>query len=160
MIADEPTTALDVTVQAQILRLMKELQKRNHTSILFITHDLGVVNEMADEVAVMYCGKIVERVPASRIFSNSRFLHPYTEGLMASLPNGKKSGERLECIVGNVPSVYERLKGCRFALRCKYCQKRCVEEEPALFLLDDKHFARCFYPYREDRGKVFLGGEK
>lgn len=145
LIADEPTTALDVTIQAQILQLMKELQKENGTAILFITHDLGVINEMADDVAVMYCGQVVERVPAHAVFSSDGYSHPYTEGLLRSAPSGKRSGERLESIVGNVPHPLHLPKGCKFSPRCKYCAQKCVEEEPPLFKVNDNHFVRCFY---------------
>ncbi|MBE7078557.1 MAG: ABC transporter ATP-binding protein [Clostridiales bacterium] len=149
LIADEPTTALDVTIQAQILRLMQDLQKKQGTAILFITHDLGVVNEMADDVAVMYCGKIVERVPAYGIFGVRLYSHPYTEGLIASLPSQKK--RRLETIVGNVPHPLQLPKGCKFAPRCKYRTKKCVEEEPALLDVEEGHAIRCHYPKKEER---------
>ncbi|MBP3423199.1 MAG: ABC transporter ATP-binding protein [Clostridia bacterium] len=145
LIADEPTTALDVTIQAQILQLMKELQKENGTAILFITHDLGVINEMADDVAVMYCGQVVERVPAPAVFSSDGYSHPYTEGLLRSAPSGKKAGERLESIMGNVPHPLQLPKGCKFSPRCKYCTEKCVKEEPPLFKVNDNHFVRCFY---------------
>ena len=150
LIADEPTTALDVTIQAQILRLMKELQKENKTAILFITHDLGVVNEMADNVAVMYCGQIVERVPAPVIFGFSAYSHPYTEGLLISAPSAKNAGERLENIQGNVPSPFNLPKGCRFAPRCKYRTEKCANSPP-LTEVDKGHFVRCFYPEKEER---------
>ncbi len=151
LIADEPTTALDVTIQAQILRLMKELQKENGAAILFITHDLGVIREMADDVAVMYCGQVVERVPAPLVFRTDGYSHPYTEGLLASAPSGKKKGERLESIVGNVPHPLRLSEGCKFSPRCKYCQARCVEEEPALVEWTGGHFVRCFYAEEERR---------
>ena len=153
LIADEPTTALDVTVQAQILRLMKELQTRKNTAVLFITHDLGVVGEIADEVAVIYCGKIVERAPAPVIFSNRTFLHPYTEGLIASAPNDKTGEARLDCILGSAPSSLSALVGCRFAPRCKYCKEKCKKEEPRLFQVGKNQFTRCFYPYRRERAR-------
>ena len=145
LIADEPTTALDVTIQAQILRLMRRLQTENGTSILFITHDLGVVNEVADDVVVMYCGQVVERVPAPAVFSSDGYSHPYTEGLLQSAPSGKKAGERLESIIGNVPHPLQLPKGCKFSPRCKYCTEKCVKEEPPLFKVNDNHFVRCFY---------------
>ncbi|MBQ7913361.1 MAG: ABC transporter ATP-binding protein [Clostridia bacterium] len=153
LIADEPTTALDVTIQAQILQLMRELQRENQTAILFITHDLGVVNEMADDVAVMYCGQIVERVPAPVLFSNSAYSHPYTEGLMNSAPSAQNPQKRLETIAGNVPHPLDLPKGCKFSPRCKYCTKRCQEEEPSLAQVPDgeNHFIRCFYPKKEER---------
>ncbi|MBQ8429468.1 MAG: ABC transporter ATP-binding protein [Clostridia bacterium] len=151
LIADEPTTALDVTIQAQILRLMKDLQAERGTAILFITHDLGVVKKMADDVAVMYCGQVVERVPAHVIFSKNAYSHPYTEGLLRSAPSARTAGKRLESIPGSVPSPLRLPKGCKFAPRCKYCTKKCVEEEPDLFEVEQEHFVRCFYAKKEER---------
>ena len=151
LIADEPTTALDVTIQAQILSLMQDLQEENKTAILFITHDLGVVNEIADEVAVMYCGQVVERVPAPVLFGNCEFSHPYTEGLLLSAPSGEKVRKRLESIPGNVPSPYDLPKGCRFAPRCAYCTQKCIDEAPALFPVGEKQAVRCFYARKEER---------
>ena len=156
LIADEPTTALDVTIQAQILQLMKALQAENGTAILFITHDLGVVGEMADDVAVMYCGQVVERVPAPVLFKKHGYSHPYTEGLLRSAPNAKSAGKRLESIPGNVPSPFDLPKGCKFAPRCKYCTERCIKEEPSLFPVPSEngvyqHTVRCFYPKKEER---------
>ena len=151
LIADEPTTALDVTIQAQILRLMQDLQKEHGTAILFITHDLGVVKEMADDVAVMYCGQIVELVPAPRIFQKNGYSHPYTEGLLASMPSAQKKGEKLETIPGNTPHPLRLPKGCKFAPRCKYATEKCVAEEPALFECESGHLVRCFYPNKEHR---------
>ncbi len=145
LIADEPTTALDVTIQAQILRLMKELQREKGTSILFITHDLGVVYEMADDVAVMYCGQVVERAPAPLVFHSDGYRHPYTEGLLYSAPSGKSKGERLPTVPGNVPHPLRLPKGCKFAPRCPYATKRCEEEEPDLVRVSEGHFVRCFY---------------
>ncbi len=151
LIADEPTTALDVTIQAQILKLMNDLQKEKGTSIIFITHNLGVINEMADDVAVMYCGQVVEKATAKSIFTNSRMSHPYTEGLMLSIP--KISGERnkIEPIPGVVPHPLALPKGCKFAPRCKYCTQKCIDEEPKLVDIGDEHFIRCFYPDKEER---------
>jgi peptide/nickel transport system ATP-binding protein len=151
LIADEPTTALDVTIQAQILRLMRDLQAEKGTAILFITHDLGVVREMADTVAVMYCGQVVERVPAPTVFSTDGYSHPYTEGLLRSSPSGKKRGEALDTIPGNVPHPLHLPKGCKFAPRCRYCQEKCQEEEPALFEVKEGHFVRCFYADERER---------
>ena len=151
LIADEPTTALDVTIQAQILRLMKELQKENGTAILFITHDLGVVNEMADDVAVTYCGQVVERAPAPLIFGESEYSHPYTEGLLISAPSAKNAKKRLESIPGSVPSPFDIPKGCRFAPRCKYCTEKCVLEMPPLFDMGQGQAIRCFYPEKKER---------
>ena len=151
LIADEPTTALDVTIQAQILRLMRRLQTENGTSILFITHDLGVVNEVADNVVVMYCGQVVERVPAPVVFQLGGYSHPYTEGLIASIPSGKKAGAHLESIPGNVPSPFDVPKCCRFAPRCKYCTEKCRTEPPELVEVEKEHFVRCFYAKKEER---------
>ena len=151
LIADEPTTALDVTIQAQILELMKELQSKNGTAILFITHDLGVVREMADEVAVLYCGQVVERASVEQIFSQGEYSHPYTEGLLLSAPSAKNNGKRLETIPGNVPSPLALPKGCKFAPRCKYATKRCVEEEPGLFHVQEGQWVRCFYARKTKR---------
>ncbi len=153
LIADEPTTALDVTIQAQILQLMKRLQKESAAAILFITHDLGVMEEMADDVAVMYCGQVVERVPAPVVFRTDGFQHPYTEGLILSAPSGKKAGKPLPFIPGNVPHPLNLPKGCKFAPRCPYAQAKCREEAPPLFKVADDHFVRCFYPVVSSRGK-------
>ena len=148
LIADEPTTALDVTIQAQILHLMNELKREFGTSILFITHDLGVINQMADDVAVMYCGQIVEMSPSHDIFSGkSDYMHPYTEGLMNSVPRlDADSSERLEPIPGAVPHPLDLPKGCKFAPRCKYATDKCREEEPQLVNVSDTQQIRCFYP--------------
>ncbi len=146
LIADEPTTALDVTIQAQILKLMNELKNDLGTSILFITHDLGVIREMADKVAVMYCGQIVEITDAETIFTDGKYSHPYTEGLMLSVPRlGTDRTKRLEPIPGSVPNPLYLPKGCKFAPRCKYCQERCREEEPQLETVGENHQIRCFY---------------
>ncbi len=151
LIADEPTTALDVTIQAQILRLMNELQAEKGTSIIFITHDLGVINEMADDVAVMYCGQVVEQAPASRIFADCEMSHPYTEGLMLSIPRLDAIRTKIEPIPGVVPHPLALPKGCKFAPRCKYCTKKCLEEEPALTNVKKDQLVRCFYPEKEVR---------
>ena len=152
LIADEPTTALDVTIQAQILRLMNDLKRENGTSILFITHDLGVINQMADYVAVMYCGQVVEMAPAKTLFTDCEFSHPYTEGLMVSIPRlDTPAGVRLESIPGSVPHPLNLPKGCKFAPRCKYCQQRCLEEEPELVNVTEEQQVRCFYPRKEER---------
>jgi peptide/nickel transport system ATP-binding protein/oligopeptide transport system ATP-binding protein len=131
LIADEPTTALDVTVQAQILELMKDLRERLGMSILLITHDLGVVAEMVDEVAVMYAGRIVERGPVAEVFAEPQ--HPYTEALLRSIPLvGMRYSEPLEAIRGMVPSPHDWPAGCRFAPRCDYAFDRCRTEDPHL----------------------------
>ena len=148
LIADEPTTALDVTIQAQILRLMNELKDSNGTSILFITHDLGVIKEMADDVAVMYCGQVVEMADVRTIFGKENpYSHPYTEGLMVSIPRlDTPTGVRLEAIPGAVPHPLDLPKGCKFAPRCKYATDKCRAEEPALEEIESGHTIRCFYP--------------
>ena len=152
LIADEPTTALDVTIQAQILKLMNDLKREHGTSILFITHDLGVIAQMADDVAVMYCGQVVEMAPAKTVFTDCEFSHPYTEGLMVSIPRlDTPAGVRLESIPGAVPHPLNLPKGCKFAPRCKYCQKRCLEEEPELVNVSEEQQVRCFYPRKEER---------
>ena len=146
LIADEPTTALDVTIQAQILKLMNDMKEKLGTSILFITHDLGVINEMADKVAVMYCGQVVEMADAKTIFTNGAYSHPYTEGLMISIPRlDTPKGEKLDPIPGAVPNPLYLPKGCKFAPRCKYCKERCMEEEPGLVEVEPKHQVRCHY---------------
>ena len=152
LIADEPTTALDVTIQAQILRLMNELKKEFGTSILFITHDLGVINQMADDVAVMYCGQVVEMSPRRTIFSNPEYMHPYTEGLFESIPRlDTEAGKRLESIPGAVPHPLNLPEGCKFAPRCKYATEKCKKEEPELVKVNDEQQIRCFYPNRRQR---------
>jgi len=153
LIADEPTTALDVTIQAQILRLMNDLKKEHGTSILFITHDLGVINQMADDVAVMYCGQVVEKAPATTIFArDTKFSHPYTQGLMDSIPRlDTPANVRLDAIPGAVPHPLDLPKGCKFAPRCKYCTQRCLDEEPELVNISENHQIRCFYPEKETR---------
>ncbi len=152
LIADEPTTALEVTIQAQILRLMNDLQKEKGTSIIFITHDLGVINEMADDVAVMYCGQVVEKASARTIFAaDSKLSHPYTEGLMYSIPRIENVGKKIEPIPGVVPHPLALPKGCKFAPRCKYCTQKCIDEEPVLKDMGDGQQIRCFYPEKEVR---------
>ena len=151
LIADEPTTALDVTIQAQILRLMNDLQKENGTAIIFITHDLGVINEMADDVVVMYCGQVVEQTSAKVIFTDCEQSHPYTEGLMHSIPRIDHITDRLEPIPGAVPHPLALPKGCKFSTRCKYATAKCIEEEPALLEVAPGQKVRCFYPQKEVR---------
>ena len=152
LIADEPTTALDVTIQAQILKLMNDLKREHGTSILFITHDLGVICQMADDVAVMYCGQVVEMAPARTIFGKPQYSHPYTEGLMVSIPRlDTPANERLDAIPGAVPHPLDLPKGCKFAPRCKYCTKRCEEEEPEFVRVSETQQIRCFYPEKEAR---------
>jgi oligopeptide/dipeptide ABC transporter ATP-binding protein len=145
LIADEPTTALDVTIQAQILELLNALRQTRELAILLITHDLGVVAEVADRVAVMYTGKIVEESPVEELFARPK--HPYTEGLLRSVP--KLTAEevakalRLETIEGMVPSPTELPPGCHFAPRCPYRMPRCVESEIPLYQLEGDVKVRC-----------------
>ncbi|WP_219718827.1 ABC transporter ATP-binding protein [Massilicoli timonensis] len=152
LIADEPTTALDVTIQAQILYLMNELKREMGTSIMFITHDLGVINQMADDVAVMYCGQVVETAPVDKIFQDSEHIHPYTEGLLTSIPRlNTDRSSKLEVIPGAVPHPLNLPKGCKFAPRCKYATAECRENEPELKEVSPGHAIRCFHPVK--RGK-------
>ena len=152
LIADEPTTALDVTSQAQILKLMNDLKKEHGASVLFITHDLGVIRQIADDVAVMYCGQVVEMAPAEVIFTDAEYSHPYTEGLMVSIPRlTTPANERLDAIPGAVPHPLALPKGCKFAPRCKYATERCMQEEPQMVHVTENQTVRCFYPKKEDR---------
>jgi oligopeptide/dipeptide ABC transporter ATP-binding protein len=140
LIADEPTTALDVTVQAQILELMKDLRERLGMSILLITHDLGVIAEMVDEVAVMYAGRVVERGPVADVFASPQ--HPYTEALLSSIPLlGMRYSQPLKAIRGMVPSPLEWPAGCRFAPRCDYTFDRCIGEDPPLMTVEQQESA-------------------
>ena len=141
LIADEPTTALDVTIQAQILDLMRGLRRDTETSIILITHDLGVVAEMADEVAVMYAGQIVERAPVAQLFARPE--HPYTVGLLGSIPRLDEKRERLPSIEGRVPDMSQPPAGCRFAARCPFVEPACLATGPALVEVMPEHFSRC-----------------
>lgn len=153
LIADEPTTALDVTIQAQILRLMNILKKEKGTAIMFITHDLGVINQMADDVAVLYCGQVVEMASVDTIFDGiSEYQHPYTEGLMLAIPRlDTPVNTRLEVIPGSVPHPLDLPKGCKFCTRCKYATEKCREEEPEYREIAPGHMIRCHYPKKEAR---------
>lgn len=146
LIADEPTTALDVTIQAQILDLLRELSARMDTAVILITHDLGVIAEMADRVAVMYAGRIVEESNTTTLFDNT--LHPYTRGLIASIPNLGDHKDRLDSIPGTVPSLIELPEGCKFANRCQarrdYGMEICTQKEPSLINIGDDHKVRCW----------------
>ncbi len=148
LIADEPTTALDVTIQAQILRLMNDLKQQYNTAIMFITHDLGVINQMADNVAVMYCGQVVEIAPVDYIFKPvTDYSHPYTEALLRSIPLlSTKQDTHLDMIPGAVPHPLDLPKGCKFAPRCKYATEKCRQEEPELTSVSEVQQVRCFYP--------------
>ena len=150
LIADEPTTALDVSIEAQILRLMRRLQKDSDTSILLITHNLGIVAEMCDTVYVMYAGEVVERCDVFRLFETCA--HPYTRGLMASLPRMTPKGQRLYNIRGTVPNLRAMPAGCRFSPRCEFATERCRDEKPPLTDLGGGHLCRCFCPLNERKG--------
>jgi len=153
IIADEPTTALDVTIQAQILRLMKDLQSELGTSIMFITHDLGVIAEVADDVIVMYAGQVVESADVVSLFDHPR--HPYTRGLLASIPDARQSREAaLPTIKGTVPSLKDLPQGCRFFDRCPYSQPRCLAESPKLVTTDNSHGVACHFADDIDRGAM------
>ena len=141
LIADEPTTALDVTVQAEVLDLLRDLRRRFSLSVLLITHDLGVIAEMADRVAVMYCGRIVEHASVAELFKSPA--HPYTRGLLASIP-GVQSGDRLAAIPGTVPPLGKFGAGCTFAPRCGDRFEPCTAEVPAVTHLDAGHSVRCY----------------
>jgi peptide/nickel transport system ATP-binding protein len=152
LIADEPTTALDVTIQAQILHLMKDLNKKTNTSIMLITHDLGVVAEICDRVVVMYAGKIVEEADVRTIFKDPK--HPYTVGLIKSVPDVRDKKERLYSIPGNVPKPGSIKHGCRFAARCEHAFDRCRIEDPELYSVEGNgHKVRCFL-HTEEEGSI------
>ncbi len=142
LIADEPTTALDVTIEAQILQLMQDLCRENDMSILIITHNLGIVAQICDEIYIMYAGKILETAPVFELFDHAG--HPYTKGLMASIPRISGNPEYLHTIPGVVPNLLRLGKGCPFANRCGRRQKRCNEEMPELYTIRENHKCRCF----------------
>ncbi|MEG0214779.1 MAG: ABC transporter ATP-binding protein [Hungatella sp.] len=141
LIADEPTTALDVTIQAQILRLMIDLKSKFNTAIILITHDMGVVAEMADNVLVMYAGQAIEYAAVTDIFSDPK--HPYTQGLLQSIPKLHEEVERLYAIKGSVPSAVDFPKGCRFAPRCQKCMDICNKQAPDLYEVGNGRKVRC-----------------
>jgi peptide/nickel transport system ATP-binding protein/oligopeptide transport system ATP-binding protein len=143
VIADEPTTALDVTIQAQILDLLQDLQDRLGMAVLIITHDLGVIAEVADKVLVMYAGKIVESASASDLFTDPQ--HPYTIGLLGSIPRLDASRDRLATIDGSVPSPDKQPRGCRFSPRCPFADRRCRDEEPPLYDIASDHRVACWH---------------
>ena len=149
LIADEPTTALDVTIQAQILELMKKLQKKVNTSIIIITHNLGVVSSMADRVQVMYGGRFVESGVLDEVFYETK--HPYTQGLMDSIPNMQLSNQKLYSIPGTPPDLISPPHGCPFAARCRYCMKVCEKIQPPEFTFSETHRASCWL--YDDRAK-------
>jgi len=141
LIADEPTTALDVTVQAQILKLMMKMKEEHHSAILFITHDMSVVAETADRVMVMYAGQIVEEAPVRELFTNAK--HPYTTALLKTMPNLDTDVKRLPSIPGTVPPAYALPEGCRFAPRCPFAMEQCHEVLPEVIHIQDEHNVRC-----------------
>ena len=143
LIADEPTTALDVTIQAQILELMRMMRDETGAAIILITHDLGVVAELAQDVAVMYAGRIVEKAPVNEVFAQPQ--HPYTIGLLGSIPRLHREVERLPAIEGQVPDPLAPPRGCRFAPRCPFATEKCRVEEPPLREVLPGHHARCWY---------------
>ena len=143
LIADEPTTALDVTVQAQILELITKLKKELNMSVMLITHDLGVIAEVTKRVITMYAGTIVEEASTQELFENA--LHPYTAGLLSSIPEGSRAkGIRLQTIPGNVPNPQDYPSGCRFRTRCSYTMEICVKQAPSLVECSEKHFVACW----------------
>ena len=141
LIADEPTTALDVTIQAQILEIMKQLKEKYKTSTIMITHDLGIVAEVCDEVSIMYAGRIVEKGTLEDVFNNT--MHPYTEGLFNSLPDVDNREQKLKPIPGLMPDPTQLPKGCAFAPRCVYATEQCKTERPALVKYSDTHYVAC-----------------
>lgn len=140
LIADEPTTALDVTIQAQIMHLLNEIKKNNETSILLITHDLALVKENCDDIAVMYAGRIVEKAPNNTFFANPN--HPYSKALLKALPSNR--GEKLETIKGQPPTLSQRIDGCKFNPRCDFCMDICTQKVPELIDTEPEHKSACF----------------
>jgi oligopeptide/dipeptide ABC transporter ATP-binding protein len=157
LIADEPTTALDVTIQARILELLRDCQAERGMAILLITHDLGVVAEMAHDVVVLYAGKIAERAPVEPLFA--RPLHPYTRGLFASLARVDRPRERLQAIEGNVPAPTDFPTGCRFKTRCPLAAEKC-DQEPPLAEIEPGHFSACWFAEDLARGSKNIEGQK
>ena len=141
LIADEPTTALDVTIQAQVLETMTELREKFGSAMIMITHDLGIIAEVCDEVSVVYAGQIVEHGTLEDVFEHT--LHPYTEGLFGSLPNIEERRHRLQPIPGLMPDPTDLPKGCCFAPRCKYCTEACTKARPEMKWVSDTHYVRC-----------------
>jgi len=153
LIADEPTTALDVTIQAQVLEMIHDLKKKSNTAMLLITHDLGVVAQNCDSVAIIYAGEIVEYGTLRQVYKN--VLHPYTEGLFGSVPSLEANERRLAAIEGMMPDPTALPEGCKFVDRCKYATDRCRKEAPALREMPDGHMVRCF---RREAGEVSENG--
>ncbi len=147
IIADEPTTALDVTVQAQIIEIVRDLREKLDTAVIWITHDLGVIAGLADRVLVMYGGQIVEEAPVRSLYGQPE--HPYTQGLLESIPRLDQKGQELHSIEGQPPSMYAAPKGCSFAPRCPYVHERCVKEVPKLEEVGPEHRVACWWDTRE-----------
>ena len=145
LLADEPTTALDVTTQAQILKLMKGLVEDQNTTILLVTHDLGVAAQVADRIIVMYAGDVVEDGSVTDVFSNP--LHPYTKALLRCYPRSAKAKERLETLGGTIPDLKQEIKGCKFADRCERAKEGCRLERVRLVEVEKNHFSRCTLYY-------------
>lgn len=157
LIADEPTTALDVTIQAQILDIMQSLKKQMDMSIMLITHDLGVVAEMCDEVVVIYAGEVVERSTVQELFKNPK--HPYTSGLLSSVPKLDEERDRLSSIAGTVPAPADMPEGCRFANRCPHAMDICHQQTPKEHPINDYSSAKCWLYSMEYSEKESIGGE-
>ena len=149
LIADEPTTALDVTIEAQILEIMKELKQNFNTAIMLITHNFGLVAEIADRIGVMYAGEMIESGDVFEIFKHPT--HPYTQLLIQALPSRTKKEGRLQTIEGSVPRITEKKPGCRFANRCPYAEERCFNENPDLVYVSEDHYCRCHLVGKEEK---------
>ena len=155
LLADEPTTALDVTIQAQILYLINEMKKSLGMSMILVTHDMGVASPMCDRIAVMYAGRIVELATSRDLFTKPR--HPYTIGLLSCLPQNKKKEDKLEVIEGAPPNLAEEIKGCAFAPRCKYATPLCYQQAPPMQSAENGHSFRCHFehvPANQETGGV------
>ena len=157
LIADEPTTALDVTIQAQILELMQDLQKKLGMAIIMVSHDLGVIADMCDEIIVMYGGRVCERGTAEDIFY--RPAHEYTKGLLASIPNVDRMGEKLTPIPGTPINLLNMPKGCAFCPRCENAMKICIEQVPPEMQMPDGHFASCWLNVKAEMEAQQGGGK-
>lgn len=149
LIADEPTTALDVTIEAQILDIMKDLKEKFNTAIMLITHNFGLVAEIADRIGIMYAGEMVESGDVFEIFAHPT--HPYTKLLMQALPRKTKAEGRLKTIEGSVPRITEKKPGCRFANRCPYAEESCYKEDPPVVPVRENHFCRCHLEGKEEK---------
>jgi oligopeptide/dipeptide ABC transporter ATP-binding protein len=152
LIADEPTTALDVTIQSQILDLIDDLKEKFNMGVVLITHDMGVVAEVADRVMVMYAGEKIEEADVETLFNNPQ--HPYTKGLLRSVPNVDDREHKLEPIPGTLPSLNEQIKGCRFHQRCEFATDKCRDQSPDIFTVKDGHYVRCWLQEVEEDEQV------